>query len=278
VPMNVSDSCSSHRFGGWQWLVFGVFTGLVLALPCCDAFNPAFVDVLGPGVVSPRGPDSSGHVVVAFRNDTIFDERVLQGLVDAGLDRALLDVPDLRPRVRMLLQITFLNGESLQVEFNDGSSTIIHPAINAAEFPDLTRTQQNNLVVQCDVVRVELLSLPSIFVPDFFEFTRIDPGDANTRPFRVRTRIDPPQFKVLQRDSVDQFGNTLEVRNIGVRDAPAPAIAPNCGSVVTITMSGTLTLPTERNAFGEDTVGVLVTDTARIAASPGQFRINVGIR
>jgi len=259
-------------------LVFGVLTGLALALPCCDAFNPAFVDVLGPGVASPRGPDSSGHVVIAFRNDTIFDERVLQDLVDAGLNRDLLDTPNLRPRVRMLLQITFLNRETLQVEFNDGSSTIIDPSINASEFPDLTRTQQNNLVVQCDVARVDLLGLPSIFVPEFFEFTRIDPGDANTRPFRVRTRVDPPQFAVLQRDTVDQLGNTMVLRNIGVRDAPAPAIAPNCGSVVTITMSGTLTLPTERNAFGEDTVGALITDTARIDASPGQFRINVGIR
>ena len=265
----------SYRVHG---AVLAGLSALVLIVLGCDAFNPAFLDVLGTKIAPPRGPDSAGHVVVALRNDTIFDERLLQNLVDAGLDRALLDDPELRPRVRMLVAITFVNGDVLAVEFNDGSSTIVHPAVNLTALPDLTRTQQNNLVVQCDVRRVELLALPAVFVPDFVEFTRIDPGDENTAPFRVRTRVDEPQFVTLALDAFDQFGNTVTRRNVDIRDAPAPAIAPNCGSVVTITLSGTLGLPFERNAFGQDLPGVLVTDLARIEASPGRFRINVGIR
>lgn len=252
---------------------------LVSVLPGCgDVFNPAFLDVLGTEIAAPRGPDSAGHVVIAVRNDSIFDERLLQSLVDAGLDRTLLDDPFLRPRVRMLLEVTFLNGDVMQVQFEDGSSTVVHPLAPASALTDLARTEQDNLVVQCDVARVELVALPEVFVPDVFEHTRIDPGDENTPPFRVRTGVDPPHFERLERDTVDQFGTIIVLRNVDIRDAPAPAIAPNCGSVVTVTFSGTLSLPFERNSFGQDIPGVLVTDTARLAASPGRFHVIVDIR
>ncbi len=263
---------------GWFTPLRLLAAAIVCTLAACDAFSPAFLDVLGPSIAPPQGPDSSGHVAVVMRNDTLFDERLTQHLVNRGLDAALIEDPELRPFVRMVLQITFVNGDALQVEFTDGSAAIIDPAVRASDFPDLTRTQQDNLVVQCDVARVDLLQLPSVFVPAFFEATRIDPGDENTPPFRVRTNITTPQFVVLQLDQSDALGNATVFRNVDIRDAPAPAIAPNCGSVVTITVSGTLSLPFERNANGDDTPGALVTDQARILASPGRFRISVGIR
>lgn len=272
-----TDEILDPRYRGRTALMIAVMTSVV-AFTACDAFNPAFLDVLGPSVVSPRGPDSAGHVVIAFRNDATFDERILDSLVADGLDPSLLADATLRPRVRMLLRITFVDQNTLDVEFNDGSSTVIHPNVDPRDFPDLLQTPQNNLVVQCDVARVDLLTLPSVFVPDFFEITRIDPGDENTAPFRVREQIVQPQFEQLLLDTVDQFGNTVVLRNINTRDAPAPAISPNCGSVVTLTLSGQLSLPFERNAFGDDVAGVLVTDLARIAASPGRFRLTVGIR
>lgn len=255
---------------------------LCVALPGCDALNPAFIDFVGTNfdgiTVQPQGPTSPGHVVIAFRNDTVFDEALLQSLINAGLDPALTELENLRPRIRILVRITFVNGEQLQLEFNDGSSTIVHPAVNVLNFPDLTRTERNNVVVQCDVARVELITLPSVFVPIFFETLRIDPGDENTAPFRVQLNTAPPQFVALREDDTDQFGNTLILRNIDIRDRPAPAVGPNCGSVVTITIAGTLRAPFEINEFGLLVPGVLTTNFRGIAAHPGRFSINIGIR
>ncbi len=267
---------------------------LIAALPACDAFNPAFIDFVGSNFdaisVQPRGPDSAGHVVIAFRNDTVFDERMLAHLEGRCLEiqettpaqvdqcQARFQGEALRPRIRILLQITFVNGEQLFVEFSDGSSTVIDPIESAEDFPDLIRGQQDNIVVQCDVRRVELVGLPSVFVPIFFETTRVETGDLNTAPFRIQVDRVPPQFVVLRVDDVDARGNTVVLRNFGVRDLPPPAIEPNCGSVVTITLSGTLRVPFEINETGLEAPGALDTDAAAVAASPGRFRTIVGIR
>ena len=249
--------------------------------PGCDAFNPAFVDTFAaitPLAPDPIGPNSRGHVVVAFRNDTFFDEQLLQQLVANGLDEELLNDPDARPRVRVRLRITFSNGEQLDTEFNDGSATIIDPRVDASTFPELTRTEQTNLVVQCDVSRVELIVLPSIFVPVFFESIRIDPGDENTAPFRVLLDTTNPRFELLQIDDVDAQGTTILQRNLDIRDVPGPAIGPNCGSVVTITLSGTLRTPFVVNAQGVEVPGALITEANAIASNPGRFRLAVGIQ
>ncbi len=269
-------------WSGFSPLAVLLALALCAAVPGCDALNPAFVDFASTNFdgidVQPQGPTSPGHVVIAFRNDTVFDEALLQSLINAGLDPALTEVEGLRPRVRILVRVTFVNGEQIQLEFNDGSSTIVHPAVDVLNFPDLTRTGRNNLVVQCDVARVELVTLPSVFVPLFFETIRIDDGDDDTDPFRVQVDTAPPQFVTLREDDTDQFGNTLTLRNVDVRDRPAPAVGPNCGSVVTITIAGTLRAPFEINEFGALVPGVLNTNFRGIAAHPGRFSINVGIR
>ncbi len=243
-----------------------------------DALNPAFVDFLGPAVIgSPSGPTSSGHVVIAFRNDTRFDEQLLTYLVEQGLDPTILEDPDLRPRVRMVVQITFVNDETLIVEFNDGSATVIDPAFDASTVPELLETQQDNLVVQCDVSRVNLVGLPSVFLPTFVTTTTFDNAQ-----FVVLTRRDltiaDPRFVQLQVDQVDDLGNPVILRNVGVRNQPAPAVGPNCGSVVTLVMSGTLKINFSPNGAGALVPGFLDTDIDSQEESPGRYQITVGIR
>lgn len=255
-------------------------TGLAMicCILSCDALNPAFLDVLPSTIAEPQGPDSAGHVVVALRNDAIFDDLILQYLVERGIDPELLEDPALRPLVRMLVLITFANGNTTLVQFLDGSAEVVDPLAGDFTIQELDRTQRDNIVVQCDVARVELVDLPEVFVPVFFETTRIDPGDENTPPFRVRVNVVPPQYERLELDSIDQFGTTTVQRNIDIRDAPAPAIGPNCGSVVTILLSGTLGVPFEFNGAGEDAPGVLNTNQTAFDASPGRFKVQVGIR
>ena len=251
-------------------------------LPGCDALNPSFVDFVAStfpesGAI-PEGPDSRGHVVVVLRNDMVFDQQMVDLLIGRGMDPSVTEDDDFRPRVRMLVQITFTNNEQLLWELNDGSSRVVDPSVDLTTLPELTRTPLDNTVVQCDVARVELVGLPSVFVPIGFQTVRIDPGDENTSPFRVNVNTVVPQFIVLQEDDLDQSGNTVVFRNINIRDRPAPAVGPNCGSVVTIIMSGTLRVPFVVNAFNLVVPGVLNTDTLSRAASPGRFSIVVGIR
>ncbi len=251
-------------------------------IPGCDALNPAFVDFVSSTFdevnISPQGPDSAGHVIIALRNDTVFDEALLDYLVASGLDEALVTGDNVRPLIRMLVTITFLNDEQIQIEFNDGSPTILDPGVAPMSIPDLNREQKNNIVFQCNVARVELASLPSVLVPVSFETTRINPGTDTTPSFRERVMVAPPQFDLLTIDQTDQFGNTVLLQNIDVRDQPAPAISPLCGAVVTIRLSGVLSVPFEVNEFGLLLPGTLDTDGLAQAASPGRFEINVGIR
>lgn len=266
----------------WQRLLFAC-TAVTFMVMGCDptiissALNPSFVD-LAPGVAQPTGPTSPGHVVIAFRNDTVFDEQLLNFLVQDGLDPSLIDDPALRPRVAVRVRITFPDNEMLEVEFVDGSSTIVSAEVDITQFPDLSRNEQDNLVVQCDVVQVELVELPRVFLPTAVETLTVDPGDENTAPFtRLVTRTQP-QFELLERDDVDQNGNTLLQRNFDIRDVPGPAIGPNCGSVVTIVLSGTLRVPFRVNALNLLVPGFFDTENTEIATVPGRFQLNVGIR
>lgn len=254
----------------------------MLVSTSCDAFNPAFVEfagnLVGSDALGAIGPDSAGHVAVIFRNDTIFDEALMQALVADGLSPAIFEDPELRPRVRVRVRITYVNNQQLDLEFNDGSTTVLDPDVDPTTFPDLTRAGKTNFVAQCDVARVELMGLPSIFVPIQFSTIRIDPGDENTPPFRVRVTTAPPQFEQLRPDLVDAQGNTTLQRNLDIRDVPGPANQPNCGSVVTIVLSGTLRLPFVVSEFGVEEPGVLNTDINAFEVSPGRYRLIVAVR
>ncbi len=274
---------SGFRHPWWHRLMFASAALFALMLGCDNAIlrsalNPGFVDVVGPGIAGqPTGPTSPGHVVVAFRNDTVFDEQLLNFLVQEGLDPILLDDPEARPRVAVRVRLSFPNDEELEVEFVDGSSTIVSPEVDITQFPDLTRNEQDNLVVQCDVVQVELVELPRIFVPSPLEILELDENEFG-RAFPVLVDTIPPQFELLERDEVDQNGNTTLQRNFDIRDVPGPAIGPNCGSVVTIVLSGTLRLPFRVNADNELVPAYFDTEMREIATVPGRYQLIVGIR
>ena len=44
-------------------------------------------------------------------------------------------------------------------------------------------------------------------------------------------------------DIVDEYFNTILLRNIGIRGVPGPVVSPICGTVITISLTGTLTVP-----------------------------------
>lgn len=245
--------------------------GFVLS---CDALSPNFLSAIGLPTI---GPSSAGHVAVVFRNDTQFDAELVQHLRDIGVADELLDDPNLRPLVRFVVRVTFVNGEQLDMVFRDGS-TVIDPTFDPTLLPDLTRDQLNNVIVQCDVARVEVIETTlQIFIPVFFEITRVDPGDENTPPFFVRLTRTAPAFELLERDEVDAQGLLLVQRNFDIRDAPAP-VFPLCGSAVVMTLSGTLRLPFETNANDVRVPGLFNTNIFELRTSPGRFQMLVSLR
>jgi len=217
-------------------------------IPGCGVFNPAFVNLFEtPGTDSLATIDNApGHVIVAFVNNAEVDERLLTFLESpAGGGLVLTDEEkrQLRPRVRFRVLITFVTGDQQEIEFVDGSTTFVQPGFNAQSEPDLNQNTQDNVVVVCDVAAINVMDPIEVFIPvtfrvfDFVEPTGLMPGFFRT------VQTVPPQFEALEVDDVDQDLNTILQRNIGFRDSPAPVDNLQCGSVVTIVLTGVLSIP-----------------------------------
>ncbi len=247
---------SCQPFAVWRSWKSPVYRALGLAL-CgaglcvggCTAFNPSFLALFEPsgGGSFQSLPPPPGHVVVGLINQTEIDERLLtylKGIMQISDEEA----SNLRPRIRLRMRITYIDGTFLTVEFIDGSPDLIDPAFDAQAFPDLNQNDLNNAVALCDVARVELEPNTSIevFMPveldqyQLVETTGVG-GDIVTS-FELRGTITP-QFWPLEIDTTDEDGNVILQQNIGVRDTLSPTPSVICGSVIAITVNGTLAVP-----------------------------------
>lgn len=219
-------------------------------LGSCDALNPAFVNLLAPGEANTFTTldPAPGHIVIAFVNNAEVDEQLISYLEGpGGLSLTDAERRAVRPRIRVRVRVTFVGGEQTVFELVDGTQNLIDQRFAAQSVPDLNQNDLNNAVVLCDVSRAELLlNTLEVFIPtqiEIWELVDVNTGLGTTSSeFRLREQT-PPQFRLLQVDTVDQDGNTLLLTNIGIRDVPAPVVRPNCGTVITITMNGTLAVP-----------------------------------
>jgi len=249
----------------------------------CDALNPAFVNLFPDSNAASTItlPNAPGHVVVALSNQTRLDEHLLEYyLTLPGVNLSEAEVGALIPRVRLQVRITFVDGTFQVIEFIDGSTTLVEPAFSGEADPDLNQNDLNNAVAVCDValVEVEPGSDIEVFIPvqmigyELVESTT--PGGGPVNEFEPRSSIIP-QFWELQVDDVDEDGNTTLQRNIGVRNVPSPVPNVICGSVVIITMTGTLSVPFEimpnQPSFDQD-------DEATVAQIGGRYQFNVSVQ
>ena len=271
------------------WCRTAVLSGLVmgsaiLGMSACGAFNPAFVDLIDQSDTGQFSTidNAPGHVVVQFVNNAQVDEQLVEYLVNvAGLTLTSAQRRDLRPRVRLRMQVTFTNGIQTIFEFVDGSSILIDPRFDAQAFPDLNQNDLDNSVVICDVSRVEVApgSAIEVFIPvelDVYELVEVQgPGGETNVAFVLREQ-QPPIFQVLLPDDVDEDGNVTLQRNIGIRDFPAPALDPLCGSVVTVVMDGVLRVPFLPAGMGEPSFDR--DDEVSVAGIGGRYEIRVGVQ
>ncbi len=231
-----------------RWVLLGV-AGLGIFVCGCSAFNPSFVSLFDPTGTSSAGtvPNAPGHVVVAVSNQTVLDDRLRNYLLPQ-LNLSEAEAQALRPRIRMRVRITYIDGSFLTIEFIDGSPNLIDPDFDAQAFADLNQNDLNNSVALCDVASVQLEPGTSVevFLPvEILEFQLVEtsgPGGEINTTFELRSSIQP-QFWPLEVDQVDEDNNVTLQQNIGARDVPSPTPNVICGSIVVFTVSGTLTVP-----------------------------------
>lgn len=258
----------------------------LLGAGSCSAFNPAFVDVVAPGGAASTIDNAPGHVVIQFVNNAEVDERLIAYITsDDGGDLDLTDLErrQLRPRVRLRVQVTFTDGSINIVEFVDGSARLVDQAFDVTALPDLNQNDFSNAVVLCDVARVEIAPQTDIdvFVPvPLVQYEIVEVVDANdivVGVTAVAREVSAPQFRPLQVDQTDADGNVLVRRNIGVRDVPSPIPEPLCGSVVTIVMNGVLSVPF-LDEFGIEVPSFDQNDDSSVGGIGGRYEFVVGVR
>lgn len=222
---------------------------LTLMTAGCGVFNPAFInliDVSGTGQFQSIN-NAPGHVVLAIINNTTIDERLLDFL-DGKLNLTDAEKIALKPRIRMRLRITFIDGNFQIIEFITGSPDLVDPDFDAQAFPDLNQNDLNNAVVLCDVAAIQLEpnSIIEVFIP--VALTSFELIESNNQTGAVITTFQPrgrivPQFQNLMVDDLGPDDNVMLQRNIGIRDVLSPVTNLLCGSVVTVVINGVLSVP-----------------------------------
>jgi len=221
----------------------------------CDALNPAFVNLIVEDETAAQFTsitNAPGHVVVQVVNAAEIDESLVNFLESEGLTLTNNELLRLKPRIRMRLRITFIDGTFQTLEFITGTPNYIDPEFEQQAETDLNQNTFDNAVVLCDVasVDVEPGSNIEVFIPA--QMTSYELVETSAEGGQVSTEFQPretinPAFRELQVDQTDADGNVILEQNIGVRDVIAPINNVTCGSVIGLTISGTLSVPFLRN-------------------------------
>jgi hypothetical protein len=274
----------THRIG--VLLVAGLGLLLASAGGCSSFLNPSFIALITEPTVNQTGTVSQGtltnapgHVPVFFINNTTFDQTLINYMSDLGIDTS---DANLRPRVRLRVQIDYVNGSSNTIEFLDGSSIVqgsVLTSEGAQENPliprDLTENTLTNVVAVCDIAAIRPDVSVEVFVPVFLKVSGFE-GDLVF--IRSLNETIPPQFTVLQPDQVDANFNVTLQRNFDIRDVPVPVTNVQCGSVTAFVLSGTLRVPFVQDELGQLAPGWRDADTAAQASNPGRFTFATAVR
>ena len=267
-----------HGASRWRRLAVAL-AGLALA--GCGAFSPSFLNLIDTTGRLQTVQNAPGHVVLAVVNNAEIDEQLLNFL-ETRTEFTDAERRALRPRLRMRLRVTFVDGSFQVIEFVTGSRNLIDPAFDSRAFPDLNQNDLNNAVVVCDVaaVQVEPGSAIEVFIPvELVGFELVETtgtGGQVVTEFQPRQRI-PPQFEPLLVDEVDEDGNIIFQRNVGLRDVPSPVTGLTCGSVVAVVVNGVLSVPF-LEAADTDEPSFDLDDDATVATIGGRYEFIVTVQ
>lgn len=257
--MRVNDSLGGPLTRAALWLCCGALLVVAQFVTGCDALNPAFVAVwVDPEAAAQFQSISNapGHVVVQIANNADIDESLINYMQTLGVTLTPAERRALKPRVRMRLRITFVDGTFQTIEFITGTPDFVDPAFAAFAEPDLNQNTLDNAVVLCDVQSVQLEPGTNVEVYIPVQMTAFELVETSSVGGQVTTEFQPretinPAFRILQVDDLDQDGNVILERNIGVRNVPTPITNVTCGTVIGVTVTGTLAVPFLRRVSSE---------------------------
>ncbi len=247
----------------------------------CTAFNPAFVDVVvGSGGAALE--NAPGHVVVAFVNNATVNERViayLESEAGGGLELTPAQKRSLRPLIRLSLGVAYTDGSQQRLDFIQGSRELVSPLFaNQVQF-DLDDPDSTNNVLVCDVAVADVLEQIGIevFLPvPVAEFEFVEPTEAQPGFFRL-AEVLPPNFIQLQPDFLDGNGNIVRA-NFSIENGPSPVVNPICGSVITITVNGELSVPFFDAAVAGEVPSYVDDNLNEAASVGGRYSFSVSVR
>lgn len=219
--------------------------------------------------------------IAQFSNGLLLVEFVNEARIDESLYPFLLRDPTevLRPRFRFGLRVTFADGSDLVYRLTSGTPGIVQAPFQPNDFPDILGPDLFPIHFPCENVRrVEIDSTIDVFLPvRLYGYEFVEPqGDGGQVFHRYELRdTTPPNFHRLEVDDVDVDGNVLMLRNVGVRDLPAPVVNPLCGTTIVFRVDGTLDAPTlatveQQPAYDRD-------DLAAVARLGGRYAFRVTI-
>ena len=273
--------CSCFNRNGVRLMRVLIVSMLSLMTAGCGVFNPAFlnlIDISGTGQFQSIN-NAPGHVVLAVINNTTIEERLLDFL-EGKLTLTNAEKLALKPRIRMRLRITFTDGNFQTIEFITGSPDLVDPDFDAQAFPDLNQNDLNNAVVSCDVANIiqEPNSIIEVFVP--VELTAFELVETANQVGGVTTEFQPrgrivPQFQNLLVDDLGPDDNVVLQRNIGIRDVLNPAPTVFCGSVVTIVITGVLSVPFLDGVSDSPSYDLADEDTVASIGGRYEFRLTM---
>jgi len=287
---------TAHLFG-WPsaHLVLAAAGALLMTgSGCSSIFNPAFINLVATPVPDASGrvpsitiDNAPGHIVVVFINNTQFDQNLLDYFDSIGVDT---NDPNLRPRVRVRVDIQYVNGNTTTFEFIDGSA-IVQSSVQTDEGTqvnplvpiDLVENDLTNIVTVCDVSIVQpgggigsAQTSVEVFVPAFLKVVTVLVTDLVTD--RELAETISPSFVPLRADEVDANFNVTLQRNFDIRDVPVPATDLLCGTVVGFTLNGTLRVPFVQDELGAVVPGYVDSDVTAEASVPGRYDFATTVR
>lgn len=173
-------------------------------------------------------------------------EALVQALIDGSdVDLEPVNIP---PRVRLTVDVTNVDGGVQRLEFLDGlrlARQETQGAQGGGPLPqDLTENTNNTFVVQCDIMRIDIVRV-DVFIPVILR-TIADIFNNNGQIIgEFCTNFLPLIFDDLEADEgfdVGQ-GEFQELRNYDPRFFPPALTTLQCGAVVVLELTGELSLP-----------------------------------
>jgi hypothetical protein len=254
---------------------------LATTIGCSDAFSPSFLSLFGSSESGGLGSISTptGHNPVLFDNEARISDSVFRFLIqgdtvvreevvdeiqrfnpsksDAEIAQILQNIQDeqpanldelnLPPRVRLTVDVTNVDGGVQRLELLDGlrlvrGEELLGGSENLTDLPPaLEENSGDTFIVQCDIASIEIIRI-EVYTPVVVR--QLNTILTENVFVEQCAAFDPPAYEVLEADVLNLVTETITFeQNYDPRRFPPALDNISCGGVLTVELTGDLTLP-----------------------------------